>query len=228
MNNLCKFFAEALGSRAAATSPCQVTRLMFRALWFAAALILGWLSLLDRIPQPAVQALLLFLTAILLLNYFLTAGRQGWARHVDLRWWVALHGARIAGACLLWFHAGGELPSVFAAPAGASGVAIAIGALILCRLPTDAPRTRTALLLWNAVGLADVLWFLGTTGWLACLHPDELRAFLHLPLSLVPTVFIPLILASHILIFHRLLGQPIIRMGLPGLRTEGSRPLNEP
>lgn len=53
-------------------------------------------------------------------------------------------------------------------------------------------------------GLIDILFVVATATRLALADPDSLRPLLHLPLSLLVTFLVPLIIASHVVVFWRL------------------------
>ena len=63
---------------------------------------------------------------------------------------------------------------------------------------------RGALLLWNALGLLDILFVVADAAKQALVDPTSMAALLHLPLSLLVTFLVPLIIGSHLLIFARL------------------------
>jgi hypothetical protein len=53
--------------------------------------------------------------------------------------------------------------------------------------------------------------------------PASMAALLRLPLSLLPTFIVPLVIFTHIVIFHRLLGAPPLHRGNGNARP-GHRP----
>jgi hypothetical protein len=57
--------------------------------------------------------------------------------------------------------------------------------------------------IWNVVGFVGLLLALVTMARLNLSAPAELRAFTRLPLSLVPTLLIPLLLFIHVVLFVR-------------------------
>jgi hypothetical protein len=56
-------------------------------------------------------------------------------------------------------------------------------------------------LLWNAAGLLDILFVVATASRLALAEPASMSALLRLPLSLLPTFLVPIIIATHVMIF---------------------------
>ena len=66
-------------------------------IWLIAAFLVGHYGLLQKIPLPAVQGVLLGLTALILLVYFKTTALRAWISSLDLRALVALHVMRFVG-----------------------------------------------------------------------------------------------------------------------------------
>ena len=58
--------------------------------------------------------------------------------------------------------------------------------------------------IWNFVGLIDIGMVVLAAARLGLTEPASMRALTHLPLSLLPTWLVPLIIATHLLIFVRL------------------------
>ena len=52
--------------------------------------------------------------------------------------------------------------------------------------------------------LADILFVIATAARLALANPLSMSALLRVPLSLLPTYFLPLIIATHVVLFVRL------------------------
>ena len=117
---------------------------------------------------------------------------------------MAFHLTRFVGAYFLVLYARGELPYLFAVPGGWGDIAVAAGALLLVLLVPELEAHPRWLFLWNLAGLADILFVVATATRLALADPASMSALLRLPLSLLPTFLVPLIIASHLLIFWRL------------------------
>jgi hypothetical protein len=124
--------------------------------------------------------------------------------NVDIRWLVLFHVTRLfAGAYFLLLCQRDQLPCGFARTAGWGDIVIAILAVAV----VGAMRTEFAkplLLTWNTLGLIDIIFVVlsalrfGLNDW------QSMHALRELPLSLLPTFLVPLIIASHVLIFVRL------------------------
>jgi hypothetical protein len=173
--------------------------------------LLGWLCFAVGLSgwfysanAPAVAATVWTLTALVLFACWKISPIRVWALNVDLRWLVLFHVTRLfAGAYFLLLCQRGQLPCGFARTAGWSDIVIAILAVAV----VGAMRTEFAkplLLTWNILGLIDIIFVVlsalrfGLNDW------QSMHALRELPLSLLPMFLVPLIIASHVLIFVRL------------------------
>ena len=185
---------------------------------FVTLVLLGWLCFalglggwFQNASAPAVAATVWTLTALALLACWRVRPIKVWALNVGLRWLVLFHITRLfAGAYFLVLCRRGELPCAFARPAGWGDIIVAVFALAV----VAAMRTqfaKTLLLTWNTIGLVDIIYVVfsalrfGLTDW------QSMHALRELPLSLLPTFLVPLIIASHVLIFVRLARRGIVR-----------------
>ena len=177
-------------------------------LWLLAALLAGRLLWLQHLPPPAVQGILFALTALVLLAWRRVPAVRAWIDALDLRRLVLLHTVRFVGFYFLFLYHRGELPYDFAVPGGLGDIVVAALALAVALVPCSDARRRHAIAIWNVVGLVDILLVVFTAGRLGLAQPASLRALTHLPLSLLPTFVVPLIIASHVVIFVRLRRAP--------------------
>jgi hypothetical protein len=173
--------------------------------WFAVALTLGVTGVTARLRPPAPQLVLLGLTASLIAAWRLAPSFRRWLHAVDLRALVALHVTRFVGLYFLWAYSNGLLPFTFAVPGGVGDIVVATLALFLASavLPIGEPARRVYLA-WNVLGLIDILLVVVNAARLGMQDPGSMQALLRLPLSLLPTFLVPLIIASHVVIFARL------------------------
>jgi hypothetical protein len=173
-------------------------------LWFLAAVAAGYFLVLQRIPPPATQAILLGLTALTLSAYFRLAPLRAWVDALDPRALVQFHLTRFVGIYFLLLYRQGELPYDFAVKGGIGDIVVAIFASLLVFAPFEETRRLRLLVIWNVIGLVDILLVVLTAVRLNLTDPYQMRALTHLPLSLLPTFLVPLIIATHVILFVRL------------------------
>lgn len=164
----------------------------------AGAGVAGWL---EGITASMVAGIVWTLTALVLLACWKVPTLQRWAITIELRWLVLLHLTRFVGFYFLFLGRRGELPFAFAAPAGWGDITVAVLAILLLAL--SGARNWNMLIVWNAIGLTDILFVLITALRLGLVDRASMHALREFPLSLLPTFLVPLIIASHVLIFFR-------------------------
>jgi len=173
--------------------------------------LLGWLCFavglggwLHDVTAPAVAATVWTLTALALLACWKISPVRAWVLNTDLRWLVLFHVTRLfAGAYFLVLCQHGELPCGFARPAAWGDIVVAVLALAV----VVAMRTQFAkmlLLTWNTVGLIDIIFVVFSALRFGLKDWQSMHALRELPLSLLPTFLVPIIIASHVLVFVRL------------------------
>lgn len=171
-------------------------------IWFLIALSVGYGGLLARAPLPP-PAIAFAATAVALVVWRFPAVREYLRRHGP-RPLVAFHLTRgVAGAYFLYLSSRGELPSEFAALAGWGDIVVAIGAIGVLRfcVPVLTRAQEIGLLAWNAAGLVDILFVLSSGVRLFLADPAIGARFAELPLALLPTFIVPLVIASHVVLF---------------------------
>jgi len=177
-------------------------RLLFW-LWFGGALAAGHFLILQRVSALALPALTLFLAAIPVLAYLRVEAIRTWVDALDLRALVLLHVTRFTAIYLLVLHQRGEVPRALVVPGALGDIIVAVMALPVAFAPlADAARHR-AIVIWNVVGFVGLLLAQFSVARLALSAPVEVRGLTQLPLSLLPTFLVPLLLASHVVIFAR-------------------------
>ena len=173
--------------------------------WLVLATGVGAVGIVSTLRPPAVPLVLFGLTSVVLGAGWGSTGFRAWLLAIDVRWLVALHLTRFVGAYFLYLYGRGQLPYAFAVPGGWGDITVAslAGALLLLGSPTMG-RRRAAYMLWNVLGLADILFVVVTAARLGAADPESMAALLRLPLSLLPTFLVPLIIASHVVLGVRL------------------------
>lgn len=176
-------------------------------LWFAAAVVVGNSLVLQRLPAMAVPGIVFALTGLLLSGYLRIPAMRAWVDALDLRTLVLLHVTRFVGIAFLILYHRGQLPYAFAVPGGIGDIVVATFALPVALAPLSGTARLRAVSIWNVVGLVDILLVVLTAARLNFADPSQMQALTRLPLSLLPTFLVPLIVASHIVIFIRLTGE---------------------
>jgi hypothetical protein len=176
------------------------------ALWLFFAIITSTEGLTERLLQPPLPPVLVVLLTVMVLTVAATsAWFREWLVALDVRVLVLVHVTRfVAGLWFLVLYTRGALPYAFAVPGGIGDMLVAVLAVGVA-LVTDARATRGRRLLiaWNVVGLIDILMVVGTAGRSFVVDPPSMVALLRFPLSLVPTFLVPIIIATHVILFAR-------------------------
>ena len=180
--------------------------ILFLAGWFLVAVFVGEIELLTFVPV-AVPVIVLGLTTLLLLVFSLFRPFREWLLKLDLRYIIGLHLVRFVGIYFLVLHARGQLPAEFAVPAGWGDIIVALGALALLVIPNTA-KARFPVLAWSIVGLLDILYVVKTAAGLIITNPESLSVMTRLPLSLLPTMIVPLVIFTHVVFLARLVRKP--------------------
>ena len=175
-------------------------------LWFAIALVISASGLLYGVPAPVLGATNAMIIASSLLAIYFIEPIRNWVMNLDLRVFVFYHVVRFVGIAFLVFHAQGIIPSEFAIIAGWGDIAVATTAILVAgfALPVTTPLRWKIVLLWNLLGLVDILYVLRTGIGLGLSSPEKMLWITSFPFSLLPIFIVPLIIITHILVFIRL------------------------
>lgn len=179
-----------------------MVRLLFW-VWLGAAIATGHFLLLQRLPAATLPAVTLGLAALPALAYFRLPAVRAWVDELDLRVLVLLHVTRLVGIYLLVLHQQGDLPQAFAVPGGLGAIVVAVMALPVALAPLADATRRRAIVIWNVFGGVELLLMLFSIVRIALSDPTDLRALTRLPLSLLPTFLLPLLLATHVILYAR-------------------------
>jgi hypothetical protein len=171
--------------------------------WLIVALVVGWTNVLAHLPVPP-PFIAVALTIALLVLLRTSRRVQTGATSLGARALVVFHVIRLPiGAYFLLLEARGVLPSAFATPAGWGDIIVGLTAIpvaLLC-CPVTTPGRRMVLLVWNVVGLLDILGVIGNALRIFMGDPEFVAPFVTLPLSLLPTFIVPLVIVSHVILF---------------------------
>jgi len=172
--------------------------------WFAGAVAMGITPGL-RPASASHSALVLGLTALALYPYFRVGKLRDFVDGLDPRALLQIHLCRLLGIffILQWWRGG--LPYAFAVPVGIGEIVVAACALVLIVGKFESSQFRRYLTLWNVVGLFDLLFAVYIAAKVGTSNPKGMRAFDAAPLWIWPSFLVPLLLATHVMLFARLL-----------------------
>lgn len=171
--------------------------------WLGVAVLAGATGLLRRspIPPPAV-AVALTIAALMLIR--LSRRAREAVHGLGPGPLVAFHLTRVAaGAYFLVMGARGVLPREFTTVAGWGDIVVGVAAMwvILRCIPIRTSWQRVGFLAWNIAGLVDIVAVLANGIRLFAQDPAFAQPFTTLPLAILPTFVVPIVIASHVMLF---------------------------
>lgn len=176
--------------------------------WLAAAFSLGWMGIFEAKADTLFPFIALGIFFPLVVGYALLSRSKKFDRvlnHVPQHWLVAIQLYRAFGVTFLLLYSAEMLPGAFALPAGIGDIAVGLAAPAVAYLyAAGYKRSCLAVLLWNVLGIADLVLAV-TTGFLTSPGPFHVLALDHpnmmmtaLPLVLIPTFAVPLSILLHL------------------------------
>jgi hypothetical protein len=178
---------------------CTFALTVLAGAWILIALFIGETELLRLLPAPVIPVTIWSLVGLLLLAFWKNRPFRAFVDQLDTRILIALHLTRFVGIYFLYLHAKGELPAAFAKTAGWGDIIVASAALPLLFHP--APKWTLA---WNIAGLIDIIFVVVNAAIQLFGARESMNPFITLPLSFLPTLVVPLIISSHIVMLLRL------------------------
>src|SRR4029077_16183840 len=189
-----------------------VTLVLLAWVCFAVGLA-GWFQ---NARALTVAATVWILTALVLLACWKVRTVRVYVLNIDLRWLVVLHLTRLfVGAYFLVLCQRSQLPCAFARPSGWGDIVIGVMTVALVT-SMHTQFAKTVLVSWNTLGLIDIVFVVWSALRFGLKDWQSMHALRELPLNLLPTFLVPLIIASHVLIFVRLSRARIGSQYLPG------------
>ena len=195
--------------------PCRDCRIrawsQLTILWLLGVVLIGASGLLangDGLLRLLMPALILLPVVAFLLAWSNSAWFRDTVLAIDTGTLVILHSWRMIGMGFLFLYAHDVLPGLFAWLAGVGDMLTALGAVLIgTALLKGKTVSHRTLLGWNTFGLLDfvIAVVVGTAMRSAYLGGAvNTDAMALLPLSLVPTVVVPLYVITHLVIYLQL------------------------
>ncbi|MFB3147595.1 MAG: hypothetical protein ACE10J_02910, partial [Thermodesulfobacteriota bacterium] len=162
-------------------------------IWYALAIFAGGSGFTLRMVPPLPQIVLFGLVVLLLLLYWLSQSFRMWVLSVNIKLLIAVHLTRFVGFYFLFLYSRGQLPYDFAVLGGWGDIIVATAALLVILLaPLVGKSGWIICLVWNLIGLVDILFVVATAARLVIADPQSMSELLKLPLSLLPTFLVPI------------------------------------
>lgn len=171
--------------------------------WFAMALIAAARGAFANPFQGvgATVGIAAFVPLIVFLTWFgVSKGFRGFLLSLNPSTLTAWQTWRIIGLVFVVLEAHQVLPGVFALPAGYGDIAIgATATLVAWKLAN--PEHRGSFIAWQLLGILDLVTAvtLGVTARLITPSGPTMALVTELPLSLIPTFFVPLFTMIHVI-----------------------------
>jgi hypothetical protein len=189
---------------------------IFVGLWLLLALTLAARGFFSDGPPDLVPRIAYSILPLVIgyLAYLTIPSARAVVDEIPLHWMIGLQLYRAVGLVFLVEWMIGVVPGEFALAAGIGDVAIGLAApLVASLVKRGAPNARGVAILWNVLGIADLVVAL-TMGVLTSpgpLHRLALDApnlaVTRLPLVVVPTIAVPFSILLHFMGLHRLVGR---------------------
>jgi hypothetical protein len=179
------------------------------ALWFTGVL---WIGAPGTISTPLLGAAVLIPVVVFNVIGFGSLLGRGRLQSAPLPALIALHAIRLIGVLFVLLYAAKRLPAPFAPAASWGDIAIGVTALPIGLWAAREPDTaRGAVLVWNGLGLADLviavsLGALSAPGPIRFSFDDPSAALIgSLPWILIPCFLVPSLSFVHLIVFYRTL-----------------------
>jgi len=171
------------------------------------ALLAGFADAVNLVPMPLLAARVWGGVILLLAIYLGVPSRRRWIAELNPAWITAAHVWRFPlGVYVLVLVGNGSLPAGFALPGGAAEALVGLTApLAGFWLGARTARRRGALTIWHGLGLAALLYMMGTGVALRLSDNQLIASMARFPLFLLPLFAIPLTLAAHLLTLYALM-----------------------
>jgi hypothetical protein len=187
-------------------------------LWFAGVV---WIGVPGNIGTPLLGAAVLVPVTVLTVIGFASSVGRARLRSVPVSAFIALNTIRVLGVLFVLLYAAKRLPAPFAPIAGWGDIAVGATALPVAFLAATQPHlARSAVLVWNSIGLADLvaavnLGALSAPGPIRVFFGDPSSALMgSIPWILIPCFLVPSLSFVHLIIFYRTLGTRVEENGI--------------
>jgi hypothetical protein len=173
--------------------------------WFATALFLTWNGVFRATPNQSLPYIALAIGIPILVGALLIRGSKEVREivaAVPQAWLVAIQFSRVVGGTFLIVYSTGQLPGIFALPAGVGDILVGLTALLVAVRCAREPSDQFVRL-WNWFGIGDLVVAIAA-GFLSA--PSRFQIFAldapnfligSFPLAMIPAYAVPLFIVLH-------------------------------
>lgn len=187
-------------------------------IWFGMIVVLGGIGAFDDVRGIGAPGLgIAVLLPVLVMSYAGTrvAALKAAVAGIPLTLLVGVNAVRVLGVVFVLLYADGRLSAPFAPVAGWGDILIGVTALpVAWAVARRADGWRLATLVWNALGLIDLVAAVGLG--VTSAPGSPLRLFFAgpgtdimsgLPWVIIPGFVVPILMLTHLAVFHRMVGR---------------------
>jgi len=166
------------------------------------------------VGEPPVAILFAVIAPVVMfgVGYMTISAFRDWVLMLDMRQLILLHSWRMVGVGFVFLYFHGQLPALFALPAGIGDAVAAIGALFLgiALFKNSSAVSRRKVFLWNTFGLLDFIIAVSmgiatrTNEWLYIANQASSDIMGQFPLVLIPGFAVPFYIITHLIIYAQL------------------------
>jgi hypothetical protein len=174
--------------------------------WGVAVLLAGAAGAFVGIAPPVIPAVVLGTNVLLWMAYRKLPRFRSSVDGIETRWILWFQALRAPiGAAFVFFGAKSVLPERWASHAGWGDLVVGVGAALLAMVASRAPSSRLARRAWGVVGLVDIVTVVVHAQFVALVERDGRFIAMagRLPFVLIPLFIVPLVFATHALLFAR-------------------------
>ncbi|MBL8682085.1 MAG: hypothetical protein JNK05_23155 [Myxococcales bacterium] len=176
------------------------------AVWAAAVVVAGALGAFVGIAPPVIPAVVLGANALLVGGYRSSERFRAAVDGIDTRWLLWFQALRAPiGASFVYYGALRVLPERWASHAGWGDLVVGVGAAVLALSAGESSRARVTRTAWGVLGLVDILTVVVHAQYVALVERDARFVAMvgRLPFIVIPMFIVPLVFATHALLFAR-------------------------
>ena len=183
--------------------------------WFIAVLLAALSGEFEMaVGEPPAAILIAVIAPVIMfgVGYMTISAFRDWVLMLDMRQLILLHSWRMVGVGFVFLYFYGQLPALFALPAGIGDAVAAIGALFLgiALFKNASVVSRRKVFFWNTFGLLDFIIAVSmgmatrTNEWLYFANQASSDIMGQFPLVLIPGFAVPFYIITHLIIYAQL------------------------